>query len=405
MLAAATLMTLPALCAGQPTDAKPKAPGQTNPGPSATEPIKDRTPALDEGKFKFETIADHLAVPWAMVFLPNGDLLFTERAGRVRLIHKGTLAKAPVFTVPDIKTARGGEIGLMGICLHPDFAKDHRVYLAYGHKDGDVRVMRYEYRTAAGAGGADDTVPGFENATLVIKGFPAGPNHAGCCIKFGPDKKLYITTGESFRKELAQDMTSLGGKTLRVNDDGTAPADNPFIGREGTRPEIWSFGHRNSQGMDWQPRTGRMYQSEHGPSVSDAPGGGDEFNLVEKGKNYGWPIIHHRQTKEGLEAPLVEWTPAIAPGSGVFYDGDLFPEYKGNFLIGGLGGEGIYRIVLDPSDPRKVVKGDRILRGYGRIRAICPAPDGSIYFSTSNRDGRGRPDATDDRIIRLTPAR
>jgi aldose sugar dehydrogenase len=362
------------------------------------QPIADRTPTANEGKFKFEIVADHLEVPWAMVFLPGGDLLFTERPGRVRLIHEGKLVAAPVYTVPDLKTARGGEIGLMGICLHPEFEKNHFVYLAYGHKDGDVRVARYEFTKAVGA-------VGLTNPTLIIKGFPAAANHAGCCIKFGPDKKLYITTGESFRKELAQDMTSLGGKTLRLNDDGSTPQDNPFVGKEGVRPEIWSFGHRNSQGMDWQPGTGRMYQSEHGPSVSDAPGGGDEFNLVEKGRNYGWPMIHHRETKDGLEAPLVEWTPAIAPGSGVFYNGDLFPEYKGNFLIGGLRGEGIYRVVLDTSDPKKIVKDDRILHGYGRIRAICAAPDGSIYFSTSNRDGRGRPDAADDRIIRLTAAR
>ncbi len=188
-----------------------------------------------------------------------------------------------------------------------------------------------------------------------------------------------------------QRLDSLGGKTLRLNDDGTVPSDNPFVGQQDSRPEIWTFGHRNAQGLDWQPDSNLMFQTEHGPSGFDGPGGGDEVNIVEKGKNYGWPMIHHKDSRAGLESPLLEYTPAVAPASGTFYRGAAFPQFRGNFFFGNLRGQTLIRVVLDG---RRVVSQERLLeKQYGRIRDVAEGPDGAIYFSTSNRDGRGSPAA------------
>lgn len=196
-------------------------------------------------------------------------------------------------------------------------------------------------------------------------------------------------------------MDSLAGKTLRLNDDGTVPADNPFVNQPGARPEIWSYGHRNAQGMAWQPSTNLQFQTEHGPSLFDGLGGGDEVNVVERGKNYGWPLIHHRQARAGMELPLLEYTPAVAPASAMFYRGSAFPEFRGDFFFGNLRGERIIRVVLDG---RRVLRQERLLAAqYGRIRDIAEDPTGLIYFSTSNHDGRGSPARADDRILRLVP--
>jgi glucose/arabinose dehydrogenase len=181
------------------------------------------------------------------------------------------------------------------------------------------------------------------------------------------------------------------------------PQDNPFVGQPDARPEIWTYGHRNSQGLDFQPGTGLMFQTEHGPSGFDGPGGGDEVNVVERGRNYGWAAVHHKETRAGMESPLLEYTPACAPASGAFYRGSALAQFKGNFFFGCLRGEGLQRVVLDG----RVVKSDeRLFQDvYGRIRDVAEGPDGALYFSTSNRDGRGSPAADDDRIMRIVPAK
>jgi len=342
--------------------------------------------------FRVETVVGNLEVPWSIVFAPDGRMLFTERPGRVRVYENGRLRPEPLAVIPDVE--RGSESGLMGLTLHPDFAKNRLLYLAYAYSQDGVRVRVVRFR---------ETGAGLDDRKLIIEGIPAARFHAGTRLRFGPDGKLYVTTGDAAQKELGQRLDTLAGKTLRLNDDGTVPDDNPFTGQPGARPEIWTYGHRNSQGLDFQPGTGLMFQTEHGPSGFDGPGGGDEVNIVERGKNYGWAAIHHRETRAGMESPLLEYTPACAPASGAFYRASALAQFKGNFFFGCLRGEGLQRVVLDG----RVVRSEERLFGgeYGRIRDVAEGPDGALYFSTSNRDGRGRPATDDDRIMRIVPAK
>jgi glucose/arabinose dehydrogenase len=342
--------------------------------------------------FRVETIVSGLTVPWSIVWAPDGRMIFTERGGRVRVVENGKLREQPLFTVPDVEPT--GESGLMSVALHPQYSSNHYIYLsyAYGANGIAVRVVRYT-----------ETPAGFTDRKVIIDSIPAAEFHAGCRIRFGPDGKLYITTGDATKRQLAQQLDSLAGKTLRLNDDGSIPSDNPFVGQQNARSEIFSYGHRNAQGMDWQPGSNLMFQTEHGPSGFDGPGGGDEVNIVEKGKNYGWPVVHHGASAPGMESPLLEYTPACAPASGMFYNADVFPSFKGNFIFGCLRGERLIRVVLDGS--RVVSQEDLLTKNYGRIREVAQGPDGFLYFSTSNRDGRGSPATDDDRIIRLVPAK
>lgn len=344
-----------------------------------------------DARFRVETVATGLEVPWGFAWLPNKDLLFTERPGRVRIIEGGKLRPEPVFIVPDVEPS--SESGLMDISLHPDFAKNGFIYLAYAYnKEGKrVKVMRYRY-----AGGK------LNEPKAIIEDVPGAPNHAGMRCRFGPDGKLYVTTGDSTDWNLAQKLDSLAGKTLRLNDDGTVPPDNPFVKTPGARPEIWSYGHRNAQGLAWQPGSGLMFQTEHGPSFFEGKGsGGDEVNIVEAGKNLGWAEIHHTEKRDGMVSPLLEYSPACAPGSGMFYNGAAFPAFKGNFFFGCLRGARIIRVTLNG---RNVTAQENLLEGtVGRIREMAEGPDGYIYFSTSNRDGRASPSKDDDRIMRLVP--
>lgn len=361
---------------------------------SAAEDAQQRGAAV---QFRIETVAANLEVPWSIVFAPDGRMFFTERPGRIRVFEQGRLRPEPLATLQDVEPS--GESGLMGLTLHPQFASNRLLYLAYAYRDQKqqlVRVVRYR-----------ETGTGLGERKLIIEAIPAAQYHAGTRLRFGPDAKIYITTGDATDRNLAQRLDSLAGKTLRLNDDGTAPPDNPFVNQPNARPEIYSLGHRNAQGLDFQPGTNLMFQTEHGPSGFDGPGGGDEVNIVERGKNYGWPTVHHREARAGMESPLLEYTPALAPASGMFYRGTAaasgFPQFRGNFFFGNLRGECIVRVVLDG---RRVVSQERLLeKQYGRIRDITEGPDGAIYFSTSNRDGRGTPAKDDDRILRLVPVK
>ncbi len=349
-------------------------------------------------QMKVETVVENVEIVWSIVFAPDGRVFFAERPGRVRVIENGKLREKSFFTVPDISLSDEG--GLMGMVLHPKFTENRFVYLAYTYRDEqnqqNVRVVRYR-----------ETGETLVEPKTIIEAIPASKYHAGTRLRFGPDSKLYITTGDATKQKRAQNLNSINGKTLRLNDDGSIPSDNPFVNQKDARGEIWSYGHRNAQGMDFQPETNLMFQTEHGPSWIDGVSlfkrsGGDEVNIVERGKNYGWDKISHSMTKKDMETPIIEFSPAVAPGSGMFYRGNLFPEFKNNFFFGALKGESIIRLVMDG---RKIVSRDNLLeKQYGRIREIAEAPDGSIWFSTSNRDGRGDAAKTDDRILRIVPA-
>lgn len=378
VLSTLTLTAFLGLCSQPPTGASPEQVFEAGNGQS---------------RYRVETVASGLEVPWGFAFLPNRNLMFTERPGRVRLLENGKLRAEPVFVVPDVEPS--SESGLMDISLHPNFASNNFVYLAYAYRgDGKrVKVVRYKFDGSK-----------LSDARVIIENIPAAPNHAGTRARFGPDGKLYVTTGDATDWNLAQNNNSLAGKTLRLNDDGSVPTDNPFVGRAGYRPEIFSTGHRNAQGLAWQPGSGLMFQTEHGPSGFEGRGGGaDEVNIVERGKNYGWPTIYGKRTQAGLEPPLLEYSPACAPASGAFYNGSEFPNFKGNFFFGCLRGERLIRVVLDGR--RVVSQEDLLSETYGRIREVAEGPDGYIYFSTSNRDGRGRAAKDDDRIMRLVPVK
>ena len=368
--------------------------GQPGAGGGAAESAGGQSASADASKgFRVETVISNLEVPWSIVFAPDGRMFFTERPGRVRVFENGKLRPEPLAVIQDVEPT--GESGLMGLTLHPQFAQNHLLYLAYAYKSGGdqrVRVVRFR-----------ETGSSLADRKAIVEDSPAAQFHAGTRLRFGPDGKLYVTTGDATTREIAQRLDSLGGKVLRLNDDGTVPSDNPFVGREDARPEIWTYGHRNSQGIDWQPVTNLLFETEHGPSGFDGPGGGDEVNIVERGKNYGWPVIHHQQTHAGMESPLLEYTPACAPASGAFYRGSALKQFTGNFFFGCLRGEGLQRVVLDG---RKVLSQERLLEHrLGRIRDVAEGPDGALYFSTSNRDGRGSPAKDDDRIMRLVPQR
>jgi len=337
---------------------------------------------------KIETVITGLEVPWSIAFTSATRMLVTERPGRIRIVENGVLKSSPLAVLSDVESS--GETGLMGLTLAPDYEKSRLLYVSYAHAASggyQVRVVRFH-----------DDGNGLSERKVIIEGLPAARFHAGCRLRFGPDGKLYITTGDATTREIAQKMDSLGGKTLRVNPDGSIPADNPFPGSP-----IFSLGHRNSQGLDWQPGTGLQFQTEHGPSGFDGPGGGDEVNIVEKGRNYGWPVVHHRMSKEGMVSPLLEFTPAIAPSGASFVTGPKLPGFKGDFLFACLIGERLMRVRLDPSSPRRVSDVEPLLvREYGRFREVQNGPDGAIYVATSNRDGRGSVRKGDDRILRLT---
>lgn len=279
----------------------------------------------------------------------------------------------------------------MGLTLHPDYEQNSYLYVSYAYPKDDqlvVKVVRLK-----------DEGDVLSEETTIIDDIPAARFHAGSRIKFGPDGKLYITTGDASTKELAQETDSLAGKILRLNDDGTIPDDNPF----GDSP-LFTIGHRNPQGIDWHPPSDTFYSTEHGPSVFDGPAGGDEVNVIVAGENYGWPRVSHEENEPGLVAPKLVFTPAVAPASGIFYEGDVFPQFRNNFFFGLLRGEGIMRVVISEDDPREVVLYER-LEGIdvGRVRTVAEGPDGLIYFSTSNQDGRGTLRPGDDKIYRLVP--
>lgn len=334
--------------------------------------------------YTLNTIAEGLAYPWSLAFLPDGDILVTERDGQLRLIRDGELSPDPVTGVPESYVAGLG--GLMDVRLHLDFEQNQLVYLSYAHGGGDenqLRVARAKY--------ADGALTDLE-VVFGSEPMKATPFNYGARMAFMADGKLLITSGDDFiHRERAQLLDNHFGKTVRLNDDGTIPDDNPFVGTEGARAEIWTYGHRNQQGLVVDPESGRVYLHEHGPM------GGDELNIIEPGKNYGWPVatygldysgarISPFQERPGMEMPIEHWVPSIAPGGLTLYGGEVFPEWKGDIFISALANMTVRRLDMENGEVRS--QETLFAEVEERFREVRTGPDGYLYLLTDSSDGR-----------------
>jgi glucose/arabinose dehydrogenase len=318
-----------------------------------------------------QVLAENLDVPWAIDIAEDGRLFFTERTGRIMTIDKnGSLISDPVAY---INVMQNGESGLLGLALHPNFTENHLLYVYHTYSNDSAVLNQVLMLTEN-----DNKIV---ESKVIIDNIPASDRNDGGRIKFGPDGKLYIATGDARQPELAQDARSLAGKILRLNPDGSIPKDNPFEGSP-----VYSYGHRNIQGLAWHPVTGELYASEHGLE------GNDEINLIKPGRNYGWPIEDCNAEK--FEKPVVCFNPAIAPAGMTFAASDIL-GYQNDILLATLKAQHIRLIDLE-SDIQS-----NILTGFGRIRDVVEAPDGSLYFTTSNKDGRAVPAQNDDKILRI----
>jgi glucose/arabinose dehydrogenase len=332
-----------------------------------------------------------LESPWSLAFLPNGDMLITEKPGRLRIARGGKLDPQPITGTPEVFAV--GQGGLLEVAVHPQFAQNQFVYLTYSKgrdgKEGTTALARAKFDGKA--------LIDFKDL-LVTDNWNTGGIHFGSKLAFGKDGLLYMSVGERNDRNRAQNTNIHGGKILRLKDDGTVPPDNPFVGKTGYKPEIFSYGHRNAQGLAVHPETGAVWNSEHGPQ------GGDELNLVEAGKNYGWPIvtlgreysgeiISAQPAKEGIEQPVVFWSPSPGLSGMVIYTGDKFAGWKNQFFLGALAGLGVWRVGLN----EKGLAGRELLLGSlrQRIRDVRQGPDGFLYLVV---------DANPGGVLRVEPA-
>src|SRR5262245_53929978 len=373
-----SLMVMGFMIAGAPSAVRAQAP-------------RSPTPASVKGIVDFQTIAKGLEHPWSLAFLPDKRMLVTERPGRLRVVGPDGRVSEPLTGVPQVYAS--GQGGLLDVVLSPTFDKDRLIYFSFAE---------------SGEGGAGTAVArgrlgerGLENTQVIWRQQPkvSGSNHWGSRIVFRPDGTLFVTLGERFNhSERAQDLSATLGKIVRINPDGSAPPDNPFVNRAGARPEIWSYGHRNVQAATLHPETGQLWTVEHGAR------GGDELNHPEAGKNYGWPVISYGRhysflkigegtEKPGMEQPVYYWDPVIAPSGMVVYTGDLFAGWKDNFLVGSLTPGLLVRLVMKDG---KVAQEERYLGDLReRIRDVRQASDGSLFLLTDSSNGQ---------ILRVTPA-
>lgn len=346
----------------------------------------------NRASYDIAEIAAGLDHPWSISWLPDGQALVTERAGRLRLLTGGKLSE-PVGGVPSVFVRQQG--GLLDALPHPRFAENRLVYLSYAHGDRGRNATRIARGRLEGGRLVD--------VRVIFEVSPAKntPVHYGGRMAWLGDGALAMTTGDGFDyREAAQRRDGLLGKIIRIRDDGSVPADNPFVGRPGTRPEIWTLGHRNPQGLAFDAATGRLYAHEHGPQ------GGDEVNLVLRGRNYGWPIatrgrdysgasISPFRRYPGMEEPILDWTPSIAPSGLAVYRGGQFPQWNGDLLVSTLAGKHVRRVDLDPAG--RVVGQETLFESLGeRIRDVRVGPDGAVYLLTDSERGR---------VLRVTPRR
>jgi glucose/arabinose dehydrogenase len=347
-----------------------------------------RTVETQSGRIAVETVASGLRDPWSLAFLPDGRMLVTERAGRIRIVTREGNLSAPLAGVPEVYSS--GQGGLLDIALGPDFATSRLIYFSFG-EPGEGGASTAVARARLG----EDRL---QDLTVIFRAVPktGGGAHFGSRLAFARDGKLFVTTGERFRFDPSQDLSTHMGKVLRINPDGSVPSDNPFVGRNGALPEIWSLGHRNVEGAAIHPETGRLWTHEMGPA------GGDELNVTQAGRNYGWPLVSWGRHYDGRDIPapttrpdfaqsIRHWVPVIAPSGMAFYTGNAIPAWKGNLLIGGMVARAIVRLTLNGE---QVTGEERISMG-GRIRDVRQGPDGAVYAI----------DESNGTILRLTPAR
>jgi glucose/arabinose dehydrogenase len=397
MFALAAVMLV---CACDGSDSRAQSKAESRPPPEETQPPnapsqkpafpgQTRAPRLiTNTAYKVVTVSRGLENPWGLVFLADGRMLVTERPGRLRIVTAAGALSPPIHGVP--KVATGAQLGLFGLALDPQFAANHLVYFAYaephGH-DSTLAVARAELIEGA--------QPKLANLQVIFRAAPvrSGVANIGGRLVFAPDGTLFVTVGDRFRSmAMAQTLDNDLGKIIRINADGSTPKDNPFAGRAGARPQIWSYGHRNPEAAAINPWTHQLWIVEHGAR------GGDEVNIITPGKNYGWPVITYGEDysgqpigagitqKAGMEQPIYYWDPVIAPSGMAFYDAGPFPAWKGSLFVGGLASEHLARLTL---------KGDRVtgeewlLKDLGeRIRDVVVGPDGAVYVLTDNPQGR-----------------
>ncbi len=349
--------------------------------------------------YRVVTVAEGFERPWAIAFLPGGDMLVTEKPGRLRIVRNGQLLPNPVPGVPDVHAR--GQGGLLDVVPHPDFANNRMLYITYskpyaGEEGATTALIRGRFE--------NDRLTNVEELFVADS---RGGGHYGSRIIFDGQGHVFITVGDrqapprgDLEGHPAQDLSNHHGVVIRLNEDGSVPADNPFVNEPGAKPEIWSYGHRNAQGLAIHPETGDIWLNEHGPQ------GGDELNLVQKGLNYGWPVvgygvnyrsgsrIHEGTHREGMEPPAHFWVPSIATSGLLIYTGDKFPDWRGNLFVGGLSGQQLARLTMDG---QRVMNEETLVQRMGRIRDVRQGPDGYIYLAIDDRGGSGTA------VVRLEP--
>ena len=391
----------PAGAPQSPAGARQGGPGRTG-GPNTFQrppalPFPDAAKELETmgPKIRVVPYLKGLANPWSLTFLPNGDMLITERPGRLRIARNGTLDPQPIAGVPEVWAV--GQGGLLEVLPHSRFAENQWLYLTYSKPCPAEKSAT----TALARGKFDGKTLTDVRDLFVADNCNTGNPHFGSKLAWGRDGMLYMTVGERGDRNRAQNTAIHGGKVLRLKDDGTVPPDNPFVGKEGYKPEIYTYGHRNPQGLAFHPETGALWENEHGPQ------GGDELNVIERGKNYGWPVASYgreyapdgsrvsaKPTAEGMEDPVLLWIPSIGISGLTFYTGDKFPEWKGNILVGGLSGVAVHRIGFN--EKGGLMGRETLLDSLRqRIRDVRQGPDGLVYVAVDGPQGG---------ILRIEPA-
>jgi glucose/arabinose dehydrogenase len=351
------------------------------------------------GTLAVETVAGGLVHPWSLAFMPDGRMLVTERPGRMRIVTRGGHLSQPISGVPQPFVS--SQAGLMDVILDRDYKSNNRIFFCYAEPfQGGGRIAVAQARLVEGDRLVDRTDPRLIAVKKIFEqqGPASSGLNIGCRIVQAPDGNLFVTIGDHFAAAASQKLDNHIGKIVRITPEGKAPPDNPFVGKQGALPEIWAYGLRNPEGLAFNPADGKLWEQEHGPK------GGDEINIIEKGANYGWPLVSFgvnydgspvgdgKQHQKGVTDPIWHWTPSIAPSGMAFYTGDLFPGWKGSLLNGALKFELVSRLQLNGN---KVLNEERMLQGlHERIRDVRQGPDGAIYLLTDNESGR---------ILRVTP--